>query len=87
YLYWYQQRPGRNLRYILHRYKSGSKTEGLKSEDFDSRFTGHLDLNAKFTYLSISRTQLSDSALYYCALRPTVRLIKEQLLTKPSVGN
>uniref|UniRef100_W5MG39 Ig-like domain-containing protein n=1 Tax=Lepisosteus oculatus TaxID=7918 RepID=W5MG39_LEPOC len=66
YLFWYQQRPGRNPRYILHRYKSGSKTEGVKSEDFDSRFTGHLNLTAKFTYLSISSTQLSDSALYYC---------------------
>uniref|UniRef100_W5MG17 Ig-like domain-containing protein n=1 Tax=Lepisosteus oculatus TaxID=7918 RepID=W5MG17_LEPOC len=79
YLFWYQQRPGRNPRYILHRYKSGSKTEGVKSEDFDSRFTGHLNLTAKFTYLSISSTQLSDSALYYCALSTTVRLIKVQL--------
>uniref|UniRef100_W5MFG5 Ig-like domain-containing protein n=1 Tax=Lepisosteus oculatus TaxID=7918 RepID=W5MFG5_LEPOC len=75
YLYWYQQRPGGNPRYILQCYKSGSDYKTSRSEDFDSRFTGHLNLTVKFTYLSISSTQLSDSALYYCALRPTVRLI------------
>ncbi|MGH0189867.1 UNVERIFIED_CONTAM: hypothetical protein FKN15_039368 [Acipenser sinensis] len=37
------------------------------------------------TYLSISNTQLSDSALYYCALGTTVMLIKVQLLTKTFV--
>uniref|UniRef100_W5MFI3 Ig-like domain-containing protein n=1 Tax=Lepisosteus oculatus TaxID=7918 RepID=W5MFI3_LEPOC len=80
YLYWYQQRPGGNPRYILQCYKSGSDYKTSRSEDFDSRFTGHLNLTVKFTYLSISSTQLSDSALYYCALRPTVRLINNNYL-------
>uniref|UniRef100_W5MG01 Ig-like domain-containing protein n=1 Tax=Lepisosteus oculatus TaxID=7918 RepID=W5MG01_LEPOC len=70
YLYWYQQRPGGNPRYIL--YRIGSNNEDFRSEEFDGRFTGYLNTSAKFTYLSISRTQLSDSALYYCALKPTV---------------
>ncbi|MBN3318166.1 VPRE1 protein, partial [Atractosteus spatula] len=73
YLFWYQQRPGRNPRYIL--YRMSNVLEDFRSEEFDKRFTGYLNTSAKFTYLSISHTQLSDSALYYCALRPTVRLI------------
>ncbi|KAK6483335.1 hypothetical protein HHUSO_G14815 [Huso huso] len=85
YLFWYQQTPGRNPRYILHRYKASGGSKELRSEESDRRFIGHLNTSTKMTYLSISNTQLSDSALYYCALGTTVMLIKVQLLTKTSV--
>ncbi|MBN3284569.1 VPRE1 protein, partial [Polyodon spathula] len=85
YLFWYQQIPGRNPRYILHRYKVSGGSVELRSEESDRRFIGHLNTSTKMTYLSISNTQLSDSALYYCALGTTVMLIKVQLLAKTSV--
>ncbi|KAK1156655.1 hypothetical protein AOXY_G25669 [Acipenser oxyrinchus oxyrinchus] len=85
YLFWYQQTPGRNPRYILHRYKASGGSKELRSEESDRGFIGHLNTSTKMTYLSISNTQLSDSALYYCALGTTVMLIKVQLLTKASV--
>ncbi|MGH0182353.1 UNVERIFIED_CONTAM: hypothetical protein FKN15_008966 [Acipenser sinensis] len=85
YLFWYQQKPGRNPRYILHHYKASGGSKELRSEESDRRFIGHLNTSTKMTYLSISNTQLSDSALYYCALGTTVMLIKVNPLTKTSV--
>ncbi|MBN3307815.1 VPRE2 protein, partial [Amia calva] len=82
YLFWYQQTSGRKPIYILHNMKSGQGAIELRSKDCDTRFKGHLNISMKNTFLSITNTQLSDSALYYCALRPTVMLIKVHLLTK-----
>uniref|UniRef100_A0A3B1IQN2 Ig-like domain-containing protein n=1 Tax=Astyanax mexicanus TaxID=7994 RepID=A0A3B1IQN2_ASTMX len=56
YLYWYRQYPNRALQYLLRR--------------------GRLDAEVNETDnkvdLEISSTAVSDSALYYCALQPTV---------------
>uniref|UniRef100_A0A8C7HRL0 Ig-like domain-containing protein n=2 Tax=Oncorhynchus kisutch TaxID=8019 RepID=A0A8C7HRL0_ONCKI len=40
---------------------------------YEERFYSHLDKDSKSVPLTIQRVQLSDSAVYYCALKPTVR--------------
>ncbi|MGH0163144.1 UNVERIFIED_CONTAM: hypothetical protein FKN15_045363 [Acipenser sinensis] len=37
YLFWYQQKPGRNPRYILHHYKASGSSKELRSEESDRR--------------------------------------------------
>uniref|UniRef100_A0A3B1KAY1 Ig-like domain-containing protein n=1 Tax=Astyanax mexicanus TaxID=7994 RepID=A0A3B1KAY1_ASTMX len=59
YLFWYRQYPNRALQYLLLR--------GARSQE---RFKASVDKTA--VSLEISSTAVSDSALYYCALRPTV---------------
>ncbi len=59
YLYWYRQYPRGELLYLIHSSKSSSKQSG--------RF--HLTTSGTSSELSINGVTLSDSALYYCALR------------------
>uniref|UniRef100_A0A668SJS1 Ig-like domain-containing protein n=1 Tax=Oreochromis aureus TaxID=47969 RepID=A0A668SJS1_OREAU len=64
-LFWYKQKVGSFPEFILRRF-SGS-TEHEDSER--SRFTA--TLKEKSVPLKIQKLQLSDSAVYYCALQPT----------------
>nr|XP_055059824.1 uncharacterized protein LOC129443365 [Misgurnus anguillicaudatus] len=66
YLYWYIQRSNNLPEYILMRYKFGSSN----SSDFKDRFDARLD--TKSVPLIIQDLHVSDSAVYYCALQPTV---------------
>ncbi|KAL3989146.1 hypothetical protein ACER0C_013464 [Sarotherodon galilaeus] len=67
YLYWYKQDGNNSPKFILSRFKVG---EG-KTEAGD-RFSSTLDSNIRSVPLKIQKLQLSDSAVYYCALQPTV---------------
>ncbi|KAG5847478.1 hypothetical protein ANANG_G00126480 [Anguilla anguilla] len=65
--YWYRQYPGSALQYILHRgYDSGT------SDFAKGRFESTADQSGSKTSLTISKLIPEDSALYYCALWPTV---------------
>uniref|UniRef100_A0A8C6TPU6 Ig-like domain-containing protein n=1 Tax=Neogobius melanostomus TaxID=47308 RepID=A0A8C6TPU6_9GOBI len=67
-LFWYKQENGGFPKYMLRRFKSGFSDN---SPDFDkSRFDA--DLKENSVYLQIQDVRVSDSAVYYCALRPTV---------------
>uniref|UniRef100_A0A3B4EBW9 Ig-like domain-containing protein n=1 Tax=Pygocentrus nattereri TaxID=42514 RepID=A0A3B4EBW9_PYGNA len=55
-LLWYRQYPGSRPEYLLLKYPGSTDVTH----------------NKKFWNLSISSTAVSDSALYYCAMRPTV---------------
>uniref|UniRef100_A0A8C8CZD9 Ig-like domain-containing protein n=1 Tax=Oncorhynchus tshawytscha TaxID=74940 RepID=A0A8C8CZD9_ONCTS len=69
YLFWYKQQANDYLKYMLMRHKFGT---GDNATEFKERFHADLDANSKSVPLMIQRLQLSDSAVYYCALRPTV---------------
>ena len=71
YFFWYRQYPGEPPQFLL--YISGlgiNKTaESLGS---DKRFSTELTEEKTGVDLKISSVAVTDSALYYCALRPTV---------------
>ncbi len=63
-LYWYRQYPNREPQYLLSKYARSSGSSGHTSDD---RFQSTASQSS--TELSITAVRLSDSALYYCALR------------------
>uniref|UniRef100_A0AAZ1X9C8 Ig-like domain-containing protein n=1 Tax=Oreochromis aureus TaxID=47969 RepID=A0AAZ1X9C8_OREAU len=63
YLYWYKQDGHKSLKFILSRFRIGEgKTEA------GGRFSSTLDSSIRSVPLKIQKLQLSDSAVYYCAL-------------------
>ncbi|TKS79244.1 T-cell receptor alpha chain V region CTL-F3 [Collichthys lucidus] len=69
YLFWYKQEVNDVPKFILQRY-SGTKGQG-ETED-EERFSSTLNSTSRSVPLEIQKLQLSDSAVYYCAVRPTV---------------
>ncbi|XP_053186885.1 T cell receptor alpha variable 38-2/delta variable 8, partial [Scomber japonicus] len=68
-LFWYKQDGNNRPKFILSRYKLD---EGNTVDEFKERFSSTLDSTSRSVPLKIQKLQLSDSAVYYCALRPTV---------------
>ncbi|KAK9979209.1 hypothetical protein ABG768_012652, partial [Culter alburnus] len=69
-LLWYRQYPGSGPEFLV--LISDSKKE-VQPSDVDQRFTSKIRKeNQNHVDLIISSAAVSDSALYYCALRPTV---------------
>uniref|UniRef100_A0A8C4DK73 Ig-like domain-containing protein n=1 Tax=Dicentrarchus labrax TaxID=13489 RepID=A0A8C4DK73_DICLA len=65
YLFWYKQDGNNSPKFILSRFKIGTgKTEDV----FRERFSSTLDSTSRSVPLKIQKLQLSDSAVYYCAL-------------------
>uniref|UniRef100_A0A4W5LMM6 Ig-like domain-containing protein n=1 Tax=Hucho hucho TaxID=62062 RepID=A0A4W5LMM6_9TELE len=69
YLFWYKQQTNSNPIFMLRR---DMFSPGETATEFKERFDARLNFTAKSVPLTIQRVQLSDSAVYYCALRPTV---------------
>ncbi|CAB1326141.1 unnamed protein product [Coregonus sp. 'balchen'] len=69
YLYWYKQEANDFPKHMLSRYSFGS---GENATGFKERFDASLNAKTQSVPLMIWRVQLSDSAVYYCALKPTV---------------
>uniref|UniRef100_A0A3B4DR01 Ig-like domain-containing protein n=1 Tax=Pygocentrus nattereri TaxID=42514 RepID=A0A3B4DR01_PYGNA len=65
-LQWYRQFPRSTPEFLLYIYPQGGMSDPLPP-----RMSAEAEEN-KHVNLSISSTAVSDSALYYCALRPTV---------------
>ena len=68
-LQWYRQYPRSAPQFLLF-IISPDKTEISAVEP---RFSGRMNKERNQMFLDISSAKLSDSALYYCALRPTVK--------------
>ncbi|KAI5629095.1 hypothetical protein C0J50_10527, partial [Silurus asotus] len=68
YLHWYRQHPKSNPQFLLYI----SDATGAKSDSIPPRMDVKVDINNKQVNLIISSAAVSDSALYYCALAPTV---------------
>ncbi|KAK2822929.1 hypothetical protein Q5P01_022994 [Channa striata] len=69
YLYWYKRDGNNRPEFILSRFKIG---KGTTNDDFKERFSSILDSTLRSVPLTIEKLHLSDSAVYYCALQPTV---------------
>ncbi|XP_058616231.1 uncharacterized protein LOC131530106 isoform X2 [Onychostoma macrolepis] len=66
-LHWYRQYPRSTPKFLLYIYESG-----LMSDNIPQRLTPRINKNTKRVDLEISSAAVTDSAVYYCALRPTV---------------
>uniref|UniRef100_A0A673J916 Ig-like domain-containing protein n=1 Tax=Sinocyclocheilus rhinocerous TaxID=307959 RepID=A0A673J916_9TELE len=82
YLFWYQQLPNRSPTFILNKFTFG---EGNTEPDFKKRFSATLDSTSRTVPLMIKDVRVSDSAVYYCALRPTVTENTKTLVQKPDM--
>ncbi|CAL9689568.1 unnamed protein product [Knipowitschia caucasica] len=68
YLYWYRQKDGVSPKYMMWRDTHGN---GRNSPEFDgSKFSAELVGNS--LSLKMEAVDVTDSAVYYCALQPTL---------------
>ncbi|XP_041959620.1 uncharacterized protein LOC121718610 [Alosa sapidissima] len=81
YLFWYQQKPNGFPAYMLRRFSE----MGDNDEGFKKRFEANLTSNS--VPLTIQNLQVSDSAVYYCALRPTVADAHSTLIQKHQLAS
>uniref|UniRef100_A0A8D0B0C3 Ig-like domain-containing protein n=1 Tax=Sander lucioperca TaxID=283035 RepID=A0A8D0B0C3_SANLU len=69
YLFWYKQDGNNSPKFILSRIQ---RDEGNTADEFRERFSSTHNSRLRSVPLKIQKLQLSDSAVYYCALQPTV---------------
>ncbi|XP_072357374.1 T cell receptor alpha chain MC.7.G5-like [Scyliorhinus torazame] len=68
YAYWYSQQPGKAPMYMLR--FIGENVQ--RNADLNDRFSSTFDKKNKTTELTISNAMMSDSAVYFCAMQPTL---------------
>ncbi len=66
-LHWYRQYPGSKPEFLTYIYPHGATSDPLPD-----RLTPKVDKNNNLVSLEISDAEVTDSALYYCALTPTM---------------
>ncbi len=79
-LFWYQQKGNGNPKYMLNKYS----TSGNSEEEFKERFL--VTLNKTAAPLTIQDVLVSYSAVYYCALQPTVTETHSTLIQKQYIS-
>lgn len=65
-LQWYRQYPNSIPEFLYYIREAGSISEKVP------RLTPSINKDTKHVFLELSSAEASDSAVYYCALRPTV---------------
>jgi len=78
YLFWYQQEINGFPKYMLKKFPGSGEID----EQFKERFDANLNTSTKTVPLMIKDVSVSDSAVYYCALRPTVTQTHSTLIQK-----
>ncbi len=68
YLFWYQQEINGYPRYMLKKFPGSGEVD----KQFEERFDASLSTSTTSVPLIIKNVRVSDSAVYYCALKPTV---------------
>uniref|UniRef100_A0A669F6P9 Ig-like domain-containing protein n=1 Tax=Oreochromis niloticus TaxID=8128 RepID=A0A669F6P9_ORENI len=66
-LFWYKQKKNGSPKLLVQRFFSSAENSEAKD-----RFDAEVDKKENSVPLKIQKLQLSDSAVYYCALQPTV---------------
>ncbi|XP_062408033.1 uncharacterized protein LOC134099257 [Sardina pilchardus] len=66
-LFWYRQYPGSKPEFIMYIIESGHNRSTVSA-----RLSVHISKDVKRMDMKISSAEVSDSAVYYCALKPTV---------------
>uniref|UniRef100_A0A671SUZ1 Ig-like domain-containing protein n=1 Tax=Sinocyclocheilus anshuiensis TaxID=1608454 RepID=A0A671SUZ1_9TELE len=79
YLFWYQQEIKGYPRYMLKKFPGSGEVD----KQFEGRFDANLNTSTTSVPLMIKNLRVSDSAVYYCALRPTVTETHSTLTQKP----
>ena len=82
-LFWYKMEVKDFPRYMLRqdKYTDGDNSKAFPKERFDAQ----LNFDERSVPLRIQSVQLSDAAVYYCALRPTVTTGDTDHVQKPAV--
>ncbi|KAJ8248680.1 hypothetical protein COCON_G00233670 [Conger conger] len=75
-LFWYIQQDNKSPELILNNYSN-------RGNGYKEGLTAHLEKSNKTFNLKIAAAVLSDSATYYCALRPTLCESVSHLIPKP----
>lgn len=66
YLFWYRQHPGSEPHFLMNVY------DKAVNSSLDSRLSGIVNKERTQLNLTITSAKVSDSAVYYCAMKPTV---------------
>jgi len=82
-MFWYSHYPGQAPRYLMKIYGSGNAD---RSPDFPDRFSANLHKGNSTFPLNITGTLLSDSAVYFCAMEPTLLQRQANPVQKPQAG-
>ncbi|XP_067869992.1 uncharacterized protein [Heterodontus francisci] len=67
-VFWYSQLPRQPPQYVFYLYGGMVK----RNPDYTDRFSSKFDKATKVTELTISRALISDIAVYFCAMDPTL---------------
>uniref|UniRef100_A0A4W3H685 Ig-like domain-containing protein n=1 Tax=Callorhinchus milii TaxID=7868 RepID=A0A4W3H685_CALMI len=78
-LYWYRHYPNKAPEYILWTDKRNNPRHADFAKD---RFITHVEEAERTVPLNISQVTVADSAVYYCALRPTEAQISDSARQK-----
>ncbi len=78
YLFWYQQKMNGIPKYMIMIFA----TTVQRDKDFEDRFKPNHNKTSKSVPLTIQNLRVSDSAVYFCALRPTVTETHSTLIQK-----